>query len=79
MIQAATERFHLTRDESEAIDAAWAELSAKWTQENGPELSSVGARSNRRDNKIPDNERVGGLKACTMVDREGLEPPTPAL
>ncbi len=80
--QAAAERFHLTRDESAAIDEAWTNLSAKWATEaktNGRIPAFAGAGSENREHKTPDTEGAGGCDTCLMVDREGLEPPTFAM
>jgi site-specific DNA recombinase len=77
--QAAIDRFHLTRDESEAIDEAWAQLSAKWATEQSDQLLLVGSPVEGRKTQTPDTLGVGGLKACFVVGVEGLEPPTSAL
>ena len=79
VIEAATARFHLTRDESQAIDKAWAELSGKWAEEQGDESLLVGATTGMGKTQTPDTLSAGGLKQCFVVGVEGLEPPTSAL
>jgi site-specific DNA recombinase len=76
---AARERLQLTHNESQAIDKAWAELSARWATEaeNGREF--VCATTGPREHKTPDTQGVGGLKQCFVVGVEGLEPPTSSL
>ncbi len=75
----------LTPEVSAAIDRAWADLSARWAQEETARsareaLRALSGPTWAGEDRTPDNlVGVGGSKTCWMVDREGLEPPTPAL
>lgn len=80
-----SEADELTPEVSMAIDRAWADLSARWTQEETARsareaLRALSVPTWAEEDRTPDNLAVvGGSNACWMVDREGLEPPTPAL
>ncbi len=74
----------LTTEESQGIDQAWAELSARWAADEAARRvrESHSGRSTELDEiqRTPDNrEVVGGSYATLLVGCEGLEPPTPSV
>jgi site-specific DNA recombinase len=70
----AMKRYRLTNEQSEAIDRAWEELSARWASE-------VRSTDLARDeyNPLVDNEGVVGLNVNCLVGDGGLEPSTSAV